>query len=85
MQAPQLINLASAGTVKENDRKALGAEEHIKPKLFEHFAAGNHNCFLDDCIFTLIDKTDGSDPTRREEYWRKVWKIVAPYELNTLN
>ena len=70
---------------KENDRKALRGEEHMQPELFEHFAGDNHNCFLTDCSITLIDKTDGSDPTRREEYWRKVLKTVAPYGLNTLN
>ena len=70
---------------KENDRKALRGEEHMQPELFEHFAADNHSCFLTDCSITLIDKTDGSDPTRREEYWRKVLKTVAPYGLNTLS
>ena len=33
-------------------------------------------------IITVIDKTDGSDPTRKEEYWRRVLKIVTPYGLN---
>ena len=33
-------------------------------ELFEEY-----NGFLQDCSMTLIDKTDGSDPTRREEYW----------------
>ena len=70
---------------KENDRKALRGEEHMQPELFEHFAADNHGCFLTDCSITLIDKTDGSDPTRREEYWRKVLKTVAQYGLNTFN
>ena len=70
---------------KENDKKALRGEEHMQPELFEHFAAGNHDYFLTDCSITLIDKIDGSDPTRREEYWRKVLKTVAPYGLNTLN
>ena len=70
---------------KENDRKALRGEEHMQPELFEHFAADNHNCFLTDCSITLIGKTDGSDPTRREEYWRKLLKTLAPYGLNTLN
>ena len=37
----------------------------MQPELFEHFAADNHNCFLTDCCITLIDKTDGSDATRR--------------------
>ena len=57
---------------KENDTKALIGEEHMQPELFEHFEAINYNCFLTDCSITLIDKTDGLDPTRREEYWRKV-------------
>ena len=70
---------------KENDTKALRGEEHIHPELFEHFQAITYNCFLTDCSITLIDKTDGSDPTTREEYWRKVLKTVARYGLNTLN
>ena len=57
----------------------------MEPKLFEHFAADKNNFFLTDCSITLIDKTDGSDPTRREEYWRKVLETVAPYGLNTLS
>ena len=39
----------------------------MQPELFEHFTADNHNCFLTDCSITLIDKTDGSDPRRKEE------------------
>ena len=54
-------------------------------KLFEHFTDDDYNCFLNDCSITLIDKTDDSDPTRREENWRKVLKTVVPYGLNTLN
>ena len=57
----------------------------MQPELFEHYVADNHNCFLNDCSVTLIDKIDGSDPTRREEYWRKALTTVAPYGLNTLN
>ena len=57
----------------------------MQPKLLEHFAADNHNCFLTDCSITLIDKTDGSDPTRREGDWRKVLKTVPSYVLNTLS
>ena len=55
----------------------------MQPEVFEHFAADNHNCFLNGCSVRLIDKTDGTDPTRREEYWRKVLKTVAPFGLNT--
>ena len=50
----------------------------MQPELFEHFNSEEHNGFLQDCSTTLIAKTDGSDPTRREEYWRVVLKRVAP-------
>ena len=53
---------------KENDRKGKRGEEHKQPLVFEHFSSNDHNGFLEDCIITLTDKTDGSDPTRREEY-----------------
>ena len=70
---------------KENDRKAVRGEEHMQAELFEHFAVDNHNCFLIDCSISLIDKTNGSDLTRREKYWRKILKTVGPCGLNTLN
>ena len=55
----------------------------MQPLVFEHFSSNNHNGLLEDCSITRIDKTDGSDPTRREEYWRRILKIVSPYGLNT--
>ena len=68
---------------KENSWKVKRGEEHMQPLVFEHFSSNNHNGLLEDCSITRIDKTDGSDPTRREEYWRRVLKIVSPYGLNT--
>ena len=52
--------------------------------LFEHFVSNGHNGFLDDFTITLIDKTDGADPTGREEYWRRELKTVSHYGLNTV-
>ena len=53
---------------KENNRKAKRGEEHMQPLVLEHFSSNYHNGFLEDCSITLTDKTDGSDPTRSEEY-----------------
>ena len=64
--------------------KAQRGEEYMQPELFEHFHSEEHNGFLQDCSITLIDKTDDSDTTRREEYWRVVLKTVAPYGLNRI-
>ena len=41
--------------------------------------------FLEDCSITLIDKVDGSDPTRIEEYWRIVLKTITSYGFNTID
>ena len=70
---------------KDNNRKAGRGVEHMLADLFEHFASNGHNIFLEDCTITLIVKTDGADPTRREEYWRVVvLKTVSPCGLNTV-
>ena len=70
---------------KENNRKAKRGAEHIQPLVFEHFSSNDHNGLLEDCSITLTDKTDKSDPTRREEYWRRVVKTVTPYGLNKID
>ena len=57
----------------------------MKPLVFEHFSSNGYHGFLEDCSITLIDKTNGSDPTRRLEYWRSILKTVTPYGLNTID
>ena len=70
---------------KENNRKAERREEHMQPLVFEHFSSNDHqNGFLEDCSITLIGKTNGSDPTRRQKYWRRLLKTITPYGLNTI-
>ena len=57
----------------------------MQAHLFEYFASHGHNGFLENCTVTLIDKCDGADPNRREEYWRRVvLKTMSPYRLNTV-
>ena len=55
----------------------------MQTDLFQHFVPHGHNVFLEDCTITLIDKTDGVDPTRRGEYRRRVMKTVSLYRWNT--
>ena len=47
------------------------------------FPADNHNFFLNDFSITLIDKTDGSDHTRRKEHcsslWVKYFKLMVSF------
>ena len=38
--------------------------------------------FLEDVEFTLIDKTQGSEPTKRECYWMRTLKTLYPDGVN---
>ena len=53
--------------------------------LYSYFENEWHNCFLEDVSVTLIDKTDGSDPTKRETFWMHMLKTLAPYGVNVKN
>ena len=50
-----------------------------------HFESEGHNGFLEDVSVALIDKTDGSDPTKQETFWMHVLKTLVPYGLNIEN
>ena len=50
--------------------------------LYDHFIEKDHKEFLQDVSITFIDKTDPSDPLKREKYWRDTLKTLAPYGLN---
>ena len=54
----------------------------MQEHLYRHFSSPGHRGFLNDVSVTLIDKTDGSDPKKREDYWMKTLKTMAPYGLN---
>ena len=60
------------------DRKESCMQEH----LYRHFSSSGHMGFLNDVSVTLLDKTDGSDPKKREDYWMKTLKTMASYGLN---
>ena len=48
----------------------------------QHFLKQDHHGLLEDCKITLIDKTDSSDPTRREFFWMYELKTFPPLGLN---
>ena len=42
----------------------------MQEHLYKHFGSEVHTEFLDDVSITLVaDKTDGSNPTKRENCW----------------
>ena len=50
----------------------------------QHFLTENHHGLLEDCEIKLIDKVDSSDPTKREFFWMRKLKTLAPLDLNVL-
>ena len=67
---------------KANYKKSTQGEEHFQNELFEHFRSEGHTNFLHDCSVTLIDKTDGSNPLKREKYCITVLNTVTHNGLN---
>ena len=51
----------------------------------KYFESEGHTEILDDVSITLIDKTDGSNPTKRENYWMRTLKTYASYSLNVVD
>ena len=60
----------------------INVVKHVCNNLYEHFCSSNHNCFISDVSVTFIDKTDPSDPLKREDYRRSTLKTMAPFGLN---
>ena len=54
----------------------------MQQHLFNHFCTCGHCGFLENVSLTFIDKTDPSDPLKREDYWRSTVNTMAPFGLN---
>ena len=65
-------------------RKAeKGDMENVKQKFLQsHLLQDGHKGFLEDVEIRLIDKTQGSDPTKREYYRMRTLKTLYPDGLN---
>ena len=67
---------------KDNDRKHPRQESCMQKHLFKHFNSMEQDGFLNNVSITLIDKTDGKNIEKREDYWRRTLKIYSPFGLN---
>ena len=64
-------------------KAASGNIESCKQQFLQnHFFQDDHPGFLEDFKVTLIDKTQTSDPTKREYYWVITLKTLYPDGLN---
>ena len=57
--------------------------ENVKQKFLQsYFLQRDHQGFLKDVEVRLIDKTQVSDPTKREFYWMGTLRTLYPDGLN---
>ena len=77
-----LIVLDIGGTIIKWKQEKLGMENVKQMFLQIHFLQDDHKGFLEAVEFTLIDKTQGSDPTKRECYWMRTLKTLYPDGVN---
>ena len=55
----------------------------MQEHLFRHFSSSGGNGFLNDVCVKFIDKTDLSDPLKRENFCRETLMTMASYRLNS--
>ena len=57
--------------------------KHVSKNICLHILKSeDYSGFLGNISITLIDKTDGKDPKRRENYWMRALKTYHPFGLN---
>lgn len=62
-----MINLHSGGIIVKRIIRKQKEVKNICSHLFLNFFSNGHNGFLEDYSIALIDKTNGAEPTEREE------------------
>ena len=54
-------------------------DESVKQQhLYDHFILEDHTQFVNDALIIFIDKTDPTDPLKREQYWRHTLETLMP-------
>ena len=70
---------------KSKSRSFDRIEQCMREHLYKHFESEHHSGFRDDVSVLLVDNNDGSNPNKRETYWMRTLKTIAPYGLNVEN
>ena len=65
-------------------RKAAKGENVEQLGFHQHFLDDFHHGLKEDCLITLIDKTNPHTPTERENFWITTLNTMHPVGLNTV-
>ena len=77
-----LTALGIDGITVRIKKREESQESCIQEHLFKHFNSMGHNGFVINVSITLIDKTNGKNPKKREDYWRETLKTYSSFGLN---
>ena len=67
---------------KDDNRKHSRKESCMQEHLFKYFNSMGHNGFFNNVSITLIDKTNGKNTKKREDYRRRTLKTYSPFGLH---
>ena len=67
---------------KDNDRRFQRNESCMQQHFYEYFYSKGLNGFLGIVSISLIEITDGFQPKKRENYWTRTLKTLAPLGHN---
>ena len=75
----------SRNNYKSESKKLEKGQSCMQQHFHEDFNSTGHTGFLNDVLITLIDKTDGSNPTKREYFWIRTLRTMSPLGFNIEN
>ena len=67
-----------------NDEFRYSWNNYKQAGFFAHFQTAGHSGFINDTETRFTDKTDPSDPTRRDDFWIHTLKTRYPQGLNNI-
>ena len=82
MLGRRLTSSSQDGTIKKVTQESMVRELYVCNNIFLTIFVLLATAVLEDVSLTFIDKTDTSDLLKREDYWRRTLKTMAPFGLH---
>ena len=82
MLGRRLTSSSQDGTIKKVTQESMAKELYVCNNICLTIFVLLATAVLEDVSLTFIDKTDTSDLLKREDYWRRILKTMAPFGLH---
>ena len=70
---------------KHSNQNSLKREDQNQGDFFAHFETAGNSGFINDTEIRIIEKTDPSEPTRREDFWIDILKTRYHQDFNNID